>query len=58
MLHSAIPKGYDWPSLLARDGDGSETHYRHVLDAIAAEIVADPEPALLQCGAMPEDLRR
>jgi type I restriction enzyme M protein len=27
---STVPKGYDWPSLLAKDGDDLETHYRHV----------------------------
>ena len=27
-----IPQGYDWPSLLARDGDELETHYRHTLE--------------------------
>ena len=26
-----IPEGLDWPSLLARDGDGLEVHYRHLL---------------------------
>ncbi|MFI5003405.1 MAG: N-6 DNA methylase [Solirubrobacterales bacterium] len=26
-----IPKGLDWASLLARDGDDLEVHYRHVL---------------------------
>ncbi len=31
---SAVPKGYDWPSLLAKDGDDLEIHYRHVLDTL------------------------
>jgi type I restriction enzyme M protein len=31
---SPIPKGFDWPSLLARDGDELETHYRHVLEEL------------------------
>ena len=26
---SPIPKGFDWASLLAKDGDELETHYRH-----------------------------
>jgi len=26
-----VPEGIDWPSLLARDGDELEVHYRHVL---------------------------
>jgi type I restriction enzyme M protein len=28
---STIPKGYDWPSLLQKDGDALEAHYRHIL---------------------------
>jgi type I restriction enzyme M protein len=31
---SSVPKGYDWPSLLAKDGDELETHYRHVLESL------------------------
>jgi type I restriction enzyme M protein len=31
---STIPKGFDWPSLLAKDGDELEIHYRHVLDSL------------------------
>jgi len=31
---SSVPKGYDWPSLLAKDGDELETHYRHVLETL------------------------
>jgi len=26
-----VPEGLDWPSLIARDGDELEVHYRHVL---------------------------
>jgi type I restriction enzyme M protein len=29
-----VPAGYDWPSLLARDGDDLEVHYRHVLEEL------------------------
>ena len=29
-----VPEGYDWPSLLARDGDELEAHYRHVLEEL------------------------
>ena len=29
-----IPEGLDWPSLLARDGDDLEVHYRHILDEL------------------------
>ena len=31
-----IPEGYGWPSLMARDGDELETHYRHILETLAA----------------------
>lgn len=31
---SAIPAGNDWPSLIARDGDALETHYRHLLEEL------------------------
>lgn len=34
---SAVPKGYDWPSLLARDGDELETHYRHLLEKLGKQ---------------------
>ena len=30
-----IPRGYDWPSLLAKDGDELETHYRRTLETLA-----------------------
>ena len=32
-----MPEGYDWPGLLARDGDALETHYRHTLEALAQQ---------------------
>jgi type I restriction enzyme M protein len=31
---SDIPTGYDWPSLLSRDGDELEAHYRHTLEEL------------------------
>jgi type I restriction enzyme M protein len=31
---SPIPNGYDWPILLAKDGDALEAHYRHVLETL------------------------
>lgn len=34
---SAVPEQYAWPSLLARDGDELETHYRHVLESLGKE---------------------
>ena len=33
----AVPEGYDWPSLMARDGDELEAHYRHVLERLGSE---------------------
>jgi type I restriction enzyme M protein len=29
-----VPEGFDWPSLLAEDGDDLETQYRHVLEEL------------------------
>ena len=34
---SAIPAGLDWPSLLQRDGDELELHYRHLLEELGKE---------------------
>ena len=34
-LALAVPAEYAWPSLLARDGDDLETHYRHSLEGLA-----------------------
>ena len=34
---SPIAKGYDWPSLLAKDGDALFDHYRHLLEKLGAE---------------------
>src|SRR4051812_19991626 len=31
---SPIPKGKDWSSLLSRDGDALEVHYRHLLEEL------------------------
>src|SRR5438445_13522830 len=31
---SALPAGYDWPSLMAKDGDALEAHYRHILAGV------------------------
>ncbi|OJT24400.1 DNA methyltransferase [Archangium sp. Cb G35] len=31
---SPVPKGYDWPSLISKDGDALETHYRHILETL------------------------
>jgi type I restriction enzyme M protein len=31
---SAVPGEFGWPSLLARDGDELETHYRHLLESL------------------------
>jgi len=34
---SPIPKDCDWPSLLKRDGDDLETHFRHVLEKLGKQ---------------------
>src|SRR5207247_68835 len=34
---SPIPKGFDWASLLAKDGDELEIHYRHLLETLGKE---------------------
>jgi type I restriction enzyme M protein len=34
---SAIPTGYDWPSLIAKDGDALEAHYRHTLEHLGTQ---------------------
>ncbi len=31
---STIPEGLDWKSLLSKDGDALETHYRHILETL------------------------
>ena len=34
---SPVPEGYDWPSLLSRDGDELFDHYRHILEKLGRE---------------------
>lgn len=34
---SPIPKGFDCASLLAKDGDELEIHYRHLLETLGRE---------------------
>ncbi len=34
---SIIPSGYDWGSLVSKDGDDLEIHYRHILETLAKE---------------------
>ncbi len=34
---STIPKRLDWPSLLEKDGDALEVHYRHILESLSKE---------------------
>ena len=34
---SAIPEGSDWQSLLSKDGDALEVHYRHILETLGKE---------------------
>ena len=42
---SAIPKGKDWPSSLAKDGDELEVHYRQTLEELgecSGSLTANP----------------
>jgi type I restriction enzyme M protein len=32
-----VPKGYDWASLLSKEGDALETQYRHILEHLATQ---------------------
>src|SRR6266487_2742856 len=34
---SRIPQGYGWETLLSRDGDALETHYRHLLEELGKQ---------------------
>src|SRR3989304_354496 len=34
---SPIPKSFDWASVLAKDGDELEIHYRHLLETLGKE---------------------
>ena len=34
---SAIPAGFDWPSLTSEDGDALEVHFRHRLEELGNE---------------------
>lgn len=34
---SLIPEGLDWKSLLDKDGDELEVHYRHILESLGKE---------------------
>ncbi|MHC9538575.1 MAG: N-6 DNA methylase [Vulcanimicrobiota bacterium] len=34
---STIPKGYDWQSLMTKDGDELEIHYRHIMETLSKE---------------------
>src|SRR3954467_8928141 len=34
---SIIPAGYDWPNLLAKEGDALEIHYRHTLETLGKQ---------------------
>ncbi len=34
---SPVPAGYDWPSLLKKDGDDLFDHYRHTLEKLGQE---------------------
>ena len=34
---SPVPEGYDWPSLMAKDGDALEAHYRKTLEHLGQQ---------------------
>jgi len=34
---SSIPEGLDWQSLIEKDGDALEVHYRHILESLGKE---------------------
>jgi type I restriction enzyme M protein len=34
---SPIPAGFDWPSLMSKDGDALEGHYRHLLETLGKQ---------------------
>ncbi len=34
---SRIPEGYGWETLMSRDGDDLETHYRHILESLGKQ---------------------
>ena len=34
---SVIPKGFDWPALLAKEGDALEVQYRHTLETLGRQ---------------------
>jgi type I restriction enzyme M protein len=36
-LGEVVPHGLDWQSLLERDGDELETHYRHILESLGRQ---------------------
>ena len=36
-LEEVVPFGLDWQSLLDRDGDELEVHYRHLLDSLGRQ---------------------
>ena len=36
-LGEVVPHGLDWQSLLDRDGDELEVHYRHILESLGRQ---------------------
>jgi hypothetical protein len=37
---SVVPEWFDWPSLMSKDGDALETHYRHILEELGKAVFA------------------
>jgi hypothetical protein len=66
---SPVPAEFSWPTLITKDGDALEIHYRHTLEALgkhpgmlgvifrAEEIAEDLRAALEQFSSLGEDLR-
>ena len=42
---SAIPKGKDWPSLLAKGADELEVHHRHTLEELETVVTTNLQRA-------------
>src|SRR2546425_7326753 len=45
---SSVPAGYDWPSLLKRDGDELFDHYRHLLEKLGGKKRSEEHTSELQ----------
>ena len=55
---SPIPKGFDWGSLHAKDGDELEIHYRYLLETPAKEKGMLGSPSSVRCQSTWKTLRK